>query len=378
MLPRVDAHPLGARRRRPRAGDPAADRPLAAGGGRSRARSGPRQITIDCDVIQADGGTRTAAITGGCVALALAVRRLQKAGKITGKEPAAPAGRGDLGRHHRRRGALDLPYVEDSQAEVDCNFVMTGDGRFVEIQATAEKGAFSAEQYGALVALAAEAMKTLFAPPARGARARAAVKVVVATRNSGKLREIVPLLARGCRPRARARTIDEVAPDAELREDGATFEENALAKARQAARGHRPARHRRRLGAGGRRARRRAGRLFGPLRRAGRRRRPQQRQAAGGAARRAGRRARSARFRCVAAFVDPARGLEIVARRRLRGRDPRGAAGRRRLRLRPAVLRPDRSAARWPSCRSTRRTACRTGPRRSARWPRRRSGLREA
>ena len=58
---------------------------------------------------------------------------------------------------------IDLPYVEDSQAEVDCNFVMTGDGRFVEIQATAEKGAFSAEQYGALVALAAAAMKTLFA-----------------------------------------------------------------------------------------------------------------------------------------------------------------------------------------------------------------------
>ena len=68
---------------------------------------GPRQITIDCDVIQADGGTRTAAITGGYVALALAVRRLQKAGKLARVEQGAhsPAGGGHLGRHHRRRGA---------------------------------------------------------------------------------------------------------------------------------------------------------------------------------------------------------------------------------------------------------------------------------
>jgi ribonuclease PH len=57
---------------------------------------------------------------------------------------------------------VDLPYAEDSQADVDCNFVMTGDGRFVEIQATAEKDAFSSEQYAALVALASDAMKTLF------------------------------------------------------------------------------------------------------------------------------------------------------------------------------------------------------------------------
>ena len=135
---------------------------------------GPRQIMIDCDVIQADGGTRTAAITGGYVALALAVRRLQKAGKIgkeSGKESGKQSGKEPLRQPVAAISAgiidgearVDLPYVEDSQAEVDCNFVMTGDGRFVEIQATAEKGAFSADQYGALVALAAEAMKTLFA-----------------------------------------------------------------------------------------------------------------------------------------------------------------------------------------------------------------------
>ena len=123
---------------------------------------GPRQITVDCDVIQADGGTRTAAITGGWVALALATRRLVQAGKIAGdpmRLAIAAISTGIIDGEAR----IDLPYVEDSQAEVDCNFVMTGDGRFVEVQATAEKGAFSAEQYAALVALAAAGMQTLFA-----------------------------------------------------------------------------------------------------------------------------------------------------------------------------------------------------------------------
>jgi ribonuclease PH len=123
---------------------------------------GPRQITIDCDVIQADGGTRTAAITGGWVALALAVRRLVAAKKMTKdpmRQPVAAISTGIIDGEAR----LDLPYTEDSQAEVDCNFVMTGDGRFVEIQATAEKDAFSAEQYGAMVALASQGMQTLFA-----------------------------------------------------------------------------------------------------------------------------------------------------------------------------------------------------------------------
>jgi ribonuclease PH len=123
---------------------------------------GPRQITVDCDVIQADGGTRTAAITGGWVALALAARRLRKAGKIA-KDPirqgVAAISAGIIDAEAR----VDLPYAEDSNAEVDCNFVMTDAGRFVEIQATAEKDAFSAEQYGELVALAVAAMKTLFA-----------------------------------------------------------------------------------------------------------------------------------------------------------------------------------------------------------------------
>jgi ribonuclease PH len=125
---------------------------------------GPRQITIDCDVIQADGGTRTAAITGGFVALALAVRRLRAAGKVGGtsnkdpiKQAIAAISAGIIDGEAR----VDLPYAEDSQADVDCNFVMTETGGFVEIQATAEKDAFSPEQYGQLVALATGAMKTL-------------------------------------------------------------------------------------------------------------------------------------------------------------------------------------------------------------------------
>ena len=125
---------------------------------------GPRQITVDCDVIQADGGTRTAAITGGFVALALAVRRLRAAGKISAnrdpiKQAVAAISAGIIEGEAR----VDLPYAEDSNADVDCNFVMTDSGRFVEIQATAEKDSFSPAQYSELVALAAGAKKTLFA-----------------------------------------------------------------------------------------------------------------------------------------------------------------------------------------------------------------------
>ena len=123
---------------------------------------GPRQVTVDCDVIQADGGTRTAAITGGWVALALAARRLQRAGKIS-KDPirqgVAAISTGIVSGEPR----VDLAYEEDSNADADCNFVMTDGGGFVEIQATAEKVAFSAEQYTALTSLAAGAIKTLFA-----------------------------------------------------------------------------------------------------------------------------------------------------------------------------------------------------------------------
>jgi ribonuclease PH len=123
---------------------------------------GARQIMVDCDVIQADGGTRTAAITGGWVALALAVRRLAAREKLTGNPmrlAVAGVSTGMVGGEAR----LDLAYAEDSTADVDFNFVITDSGRFVEIQGTAEADPFTGEDYTRLVALAQEGAKQLFA-----------------------------------------------------------------------------------------------------------------------------------------------------------------------------------------------------------------------
>jgi len=111
---------------------------------------GERTITIDCDVIQADGGTRTAAITGGFVALVLAMERMFDAGKVTRpvlRDFIAAVSVGIVG----GRALLDLDYSEDSAAEVDMNVVRTGDGRFVEIQGTAETEPFSREQMNQMV-----------------------------------------------------------------------------------------------------------------------------------------------------------------------------------------------------------------------------------
>jgi len=123
---------------------------------------GPRQITVDCDVIQADGGTRTAAITGGWVALALAVRRLAAREKLTSdpmRLSVAAVSTGIISGEPR----LDLAYVEDSAADVDFNFVITDSGKFVEIQGTAESEPFSGEDYNRMVALAEAGAKQLFA-----------------------------------------------------------------------------------------------------------------------------------------------------------------------------------------------------------------------
>jgi ribonuclease PH len=114
---------------------------------------GERTITIDCDVLQADGGTRTAAITGAYVAFALASRHLLKAGKIQrslSTDQVAAISVGIVG----NTPLLDLKYDEDSRAEVDMNVVCTGDGRFIELQGTAEREPFSRSQMDELVALA--------------------------------------------------------------------------------------------------------------------------------------------------------------------------------------------------------------------------------
>jgi ribonuclease PH len=122
---------------------------------------GERQITVDCDVIQADGGTRTAAITGGWVALALAVRRLAAKEKL-GKDPMRRAICAVSTGIVEGEARLDLAYAEDSAADVDFNFVLTDNGNFVELQGTAEGEPFSPDDYQRLLGLARKGASELF------------------------------------------------------------------------------------------------------------------------------------------------------------------------------------------------------------------------
>ena len=114
---------------------------------------GERQITVDCDVIQADGGTRTAAITGAWVALRQATAYLQ-AEKVIAKDPLLDHVAAISCGVHQGAAVLDLDYEEDSDAEADANFVLTGAGQIVEIQATGEKRGFSREEFEQLFSLA--------------------------------------------------------------------------------------------------------------------------------------------------------------------------------------------------------------------------------
>jgi ribonuclease PH len=123
---------------------------------------GPRTLWIDCDVLQADGGTRTASITGACVAIELAARKLVAAGTL----PASPV--------HKLLAAisigvvsgepvLDLDYVEDKDAAVDFNLVLTEDGQFVEIQGSGEEATFSDAEFQAMLALGKKGVVELIA-----------------------------------------------------------------------------------------------------------------------------------------------------------------------------------------------------------------------
>jgi ribonuclease PH len=121
---------------------------------------GERQVRVDCDVLQADGGTRTASITGGFIALRLALSHLHNKGVIksiplTGQVAAISCG------IYQGAAVLDLDYDEDSNAEVDANFVLTGNGTIVEVQATAEEKAFQRTQFNELYALAENGISSL-------------------------------------------------------------------------------------------------------------------------------------------------------------------------------------------------------------------------
>jgi len=123
---------------------------------------GERQIVIDCDVLQADGGTRTASVTGGFVALSQCVKFMQKTGMVTKpviKDHVAAVSCGIW----KGEPVLDLDYDEDSTAETDANFVMTGSGGLVEIQGTAEGAPFSDDEFASLLRLARKGIGELVA-----------------------------------------------------------------------------------------------------------------------------------------------------------------------------------------------------------------------
>jgi ribonuclease PH len=123
---------------------------------------GSRTIWVDCDVLQADGGTRTAAITGAYVALALATRRLAAEGKVPGdlmRHAVAAVSVGILG----KQPLLDLCYIEDAGAEVDLNLVMNAAGEFIELQGTGEEATFSQSQLADMLALGKSGIDELLA-----------------------------------------------------------------------------------------------------------------------------------------------------------------------------------------------------------------------
>lgn len=130
--------------------------------GVDRAALGERQITVDCDVIQADGGTRCAAITGGWVALRLAVSRMIKAG-ILASDPIMDHVAAVSCGFYAGQPVLDLDYDEDSEAGVDGNFVLLGDQRLIEVQMSAEGSVFSRAQMDQLLDLAQLGAQTLIA-----------------------------------------------------------------------------------------------------------------------------------------------------------------------------------------------------------------------
>ena len=130
--------------------------------GVDRVALGERQITVDCDVLQADGGTRCASITGGWVALRLAVNKLMKTGAIVTDPLITPVAAVSCGLY-AGQAVLDLDYAEDSEAGVDGNFILRGDGRLIEVQMSAEGATFERKQMDQLMDLAEAGVAQLVA-----------------------------------------------------------------------------------------------------------------------------------------------------------------------------------------------------------------------
>ena len=128
--------------------------------GVDRVALGERQITVDCDVIQADGGTRCASITGGWVALRLAVKKLMKIGDVISDPMVDPVAAVSCG-IYAGQPVLDLDYPEDSEAGVDGNFIMTGSKKLIEVQMSAEGSTYSRDQMDQLMDLAEKGVSEL-------------------------------------------------------------------------------------------------------------------------------------------------------------------------------------------------------------------------
>ncbi|MGG5316365.1 ribonuclease PH [Enterococcus sp. AZ072] len=197
------------------------------------AKLGERSIVIDCDVIQADGGTRTASITGGFVALRLAINKLLAAGELTEdpiKEHLAAISVGIL---PTGEVVTDLDYVEDSSAAVDMNIVMTESGRFVEIQGTGEEATFDDNELNALILhgkagieeLINYQKESLYTSESEEAPEKT---IVVATGNPGKAKEFAALFATAG---YQIKTLADFPNLPDVEETGTTFEENARLKA---------------------------------------------------------------------------------------------------------------------------------------------------
>ena len=197
---------------------------------------GERTITIDCDVLEADGGTRTASITGGFVALCCAVDKLIRTGKLKESpivHQIAAVSAGIV----QDEPCLDLCYLEDSAAQTDMNFVMDETGAFIELQGTGEGRAFTRDELNQILSLGEKGIRELhqLQRTALGQRARHIAPrrtLVIASNNAHKIQEISDMLDEHLHVISMA----EAGFDEEIDENGETFEENALIKAQAVAR----------------------------------------------------------------------------------------------------------------------------------------------
>lgn len=195
---------------------------------------GERSIIVDCDVIQADGGTRTASITGAFVALQLAINKLMQTGELSEnpiKEHLAAISVGIL---EDDSYAVDLDYIEDSACQVDMNLVMTESGRFVEIQGTGEEATFDGDQLNHLLHYGKEAIESLIAYQKEALyvqntanNAVADKTIMIATGNMGKAKEFEKMFAKAG---YQIKTMKDFPELPEVQETGQTFEENARLK----------------------------------------------------------------------------------------------------------------------------------------------------